>query len=722
MFGPGPTMRIAAQQFGVLQNPLEAWLEAERDQMPLWLPVALGAGIAAWFVLPDPRAWLGALALFIGGALVALAAGRGGRAGRALLVGGLTAAVGLGLIWWKAERVSAPVLGRPAIVEFTGRVERLEPLAARDLVRVTLTPVSRADLPPRIRVNLGDADVPDGLTRGATLSLQARLMPPASPAVPGAYDFARVAWFQGLGATGKGFAPVRVLAPGEADAALRQRLSGHIRAQLPGSAGGIAAALATGDQGGVSEADAEAMRRSGLAHLLSVSGLHITAVVGATMFLVLRLLALSPWLALNWRLPLLAAGAGAVAAVGYTWLTGGEVPTVRSCVAALLVLAALAMGREAITLRLVAAGAVIVLLFWPEALAGPSFQLSFAAVTAIVAIHEHPRMKRWFAPGDYPWWQRLGRGLLILLITGFAVEIALTPIALYHFHKAGVYGALANIVAIPLTTFVIMPAEVLALVLDAAGLGAPFWWVTGRSLDLLLLIAHATAGAPGAVAALPGMPDGAYALVIIGGLWLALWRTRWRRLGLVPLVIGAIWTLLTPRPDLVVTGDGRHLAVRTADGNVALLRDRAGDYVRDMLAENGGVTGDPLLMGEQADARCTRDLCLARAGTATVLATRSVYPVAIEELKAACTRADIVVSDRRLPRSCRPRWLKLDRPTLARTGGVAMADGDIRTVTKPGDLHPWRDPPTVTPIRSFPASPPRADGASGRRAGSPPNS
>ncbi len=103
-----------------------------------------------------------------------------------------------------------------------------------------------------------------------------------------------------------------IVRPGvSSGASLRERLSKHIQASAPGGGGAIAAALATGDQGGISEEDAEAMRRSGLAHLLSVSGLHITAVVGAVMLLVLRLLALSPWLALRFRLPLIAAGAQA---------------------------------------------------------------------------------------------------------------------------------------------------------------------------------------------------------------------------------------------------------------------------------------------------------------------------------------------------------------------------------------------------------------------------
>ncbi len=493
------------------------------------------------------------------------------------------------------------------------------------------------------------------------------------------------------------------MTPGVAPAAdLRARLSGHIQSRIAGSGGGIASALATGDQGAIAEEDSEAMRRSGLAHLLSVSGLHVTAVTAAAMLLVLRLLALSPTLALRWRLPLVAAGAGALAAIGYTLLTGAEVPTIRSCVAALLVLLALSLGREAITLRLVAAGAFIVLLLWPESLAGPSFQLSFAAVTAIVALHESPRVRGWFRRREEGRGRRLLRGLGSLLLTGIAVELALMPIGLFHFHKAGVYGALANIVAIPLTTFVIMPLEALALALDMAGIGAPIWWLTARALDLLLWLAHITASAPGAVAALPAMPGGAYALIVAGGLWVALWRTRVRWGGLAPFAAGLGWALLTPAPDLLVTGDGRHLAIRTSDGAMALLRDRAGDYTRSMLGENSGAEEELALLSEAPDARCSPDLCLVevRSGARRwrVLATRSGYMVPWAEMIALCKAADVVVSDRRLPPGCVPRWLRLDRDMLMKTGGVAItfADARIRTVRGRGS-HPWLDPLTVQP-------------------------
>jgi competence protein ComEC len=684
-----------------LGERLERIADAERDQLPLWLPVGLGLGIGAWFALPDSSAWAAFLLLAVALATGAAAIGWGSRWGRAIAIFGLAAAFGCGLIWAKAERVEAPRLERARLAEFTARIETTQKLPARETVRLVVAPLDAADLPPRLRINIDEKAAKPAFAPGATVRLKAWLMPPAPMAVPGAFDLAQMAWFQGIGGTGRA-SRIELVSPAAEQgwrgrlSSTRQDLADHVRWQLDGGAGAVAAALATGDQGAIPEEDAEAMRASGLAHLLSVSGLHLTAVVGAVMLLVLKLLALSPTLALRLPLVLIAAGAGAVAGVAYTLLTGAEVPTVRACVAALLILLALALGRDAFTLRLLAVGAVVVLLFWPESLAGPSFQLSFAAITAIVALHEHPRIKALLARREEGAVQKIGRGLLALILTGLVVEAALMPIALYHFHKAGFYGALANVLAIPLTTFVIMPLEALALLLDLAGLGAPVWWLTGLALDFLLALAHAVANAPGAVATLPTMPRAAFALIVAGGLWLALWRTGWRRLGLVPVAAGIAWAAATPPPDLIVTGDGKHLALRTSAGGLAILRARAGDYVRDMLSETAGEEGE--LASLEDVVPCSPDLCqaeFARDGRVwRILATRSPHHVAWPEMIRACAEADIVVSERRLPRGCTPRWLKADRALLSRTGGLSIALGSRPSAVTVADRvgrHPWAD-------------------------------
>lgn len=699
---------------------IELWLEAERDQLPLWLPIGLGLGIGAWFGLPDAGAWRGFLIAAALGTAFALLLSRGGRAARAIAWLCFTALIGCALAWARSDRVAAPVLARTTIVVMKARILDVSRLPAKEKVRLLVAPEAQIALPPQVRVTLDENKAPDGIAPGARIALRARLVAPPPAPLPGAYDFARVAWFQQIGATGSSLGAVTLIAgaPGGAGfmawlADRREKLTRHIEGQLAGSAGGVAAAFVTGDVGAISQEDSDAFRQSGLAHLLSISGLHVTAVIAATMLLTLRLLALSQWLALRTPLLLIAAGTGALAGVGYTLLSGAQVPTVRSCVAAMLVLAGIALGREAMTLRLVATGALIVLLARPEALVGPSFQLSFAAVTAIIAFHEHPRVRALVTKREEGWPRRLMRELGALLATGVLVEVALMPIAAYHFHRAGIYGAFANIVAIPLTTFVIMPIEALALVLDCFGLGTPIWWVAGQGLALLLGIARVVSALPGSVAALPSMPLGAFLTMVTGGLWIAMWRTKVRRLGMVPLVIGATWALLTPAPDLLITGDGKHLAVRTPQGALHLLRPLAKDYVRQQLGEGSGVQAAALDLDNLPGARCTRDVCVAelvRGGRIWhLLATRSPYLLDFDEFKRACDWADIAVSDRRLPRSCTPRWLKLDRAMLEQTGGVAidLRHQAMRTVNG-DDRHPWIVRPEPRPFAALRRQLPRA--------------
>ena len=203
------------------------------------------------------------------------------------------------------------------------------------------------------------------------------------------------------------------------------------------------------------------------------------------------------------------------------------------------------------------------------------------------------------------------RSVFGLLLTGLVVEIALIPFALYHFHKAGLYGVFANLVAIPLTTFVIMPLEAGALMLDAVGLGTPLWSATGMAIGAMLDLAHRIASAEGAVAMLPTMSRWAFALMIAGGLWTCLWIGRVRLWGLAAFAAGAAWAALAPVPAMLITGDGQHLALVRDDGTPVLLRSRSGDFVRDLMSEAAAFDGEPVHLEEQRFARCSNDVCIA---------------------------------------------------------------------------------------------------------------
>ena len=667
-----------------------------------WLTIAFAAGIAAWFVLDGPVEWVLAGSACLLSAVGGVALWRGSESRAHLLTAvvavALLAAAGLGIVWTRSVLVGAEPLARPASATIEGRVlERIEQPAEGRVRLVLAVREPGGERAVKVRVNVPLEQDRAGLTEGARVRLKARLMPPASPMLPGGYDFARAAWFGGLAATGSVQGDLELVAAGAGAAmlpALQRRLSEHVRSRLGGSAGTIAAAFASGDRGAIAPEDEEAMRDSGLTHLLSVSGLHVSAVVAAGYLLAIRLLALWPWLALRVRLPLVAAGVAALAGVAYTLLTGAEVPTVRSCVGAVLVLIALALGREPLSLRLVAVAAMFVLLLWPESLAGPSFQMSFAAVIAIVALHGSAPVRAFLAPREEGWTAWIARRAAMLLLTGVVIEIALMPIVLFHFHRAGLYGAVANVIAIPLVTFVSMPLIGFALLLDLVGAGGPAWWLAGRSLDLLLGIAHFTAGQPGAVRLMPQMSGMAFALFVAGGLWLALWRGRARLLGVVPAALATGLLLATPVPDLLISSDGRHVGIVEYD-RLLVLRQSKSEFTRDNLLELAGVSGEPLVLADWPGAQCSPDFCvvaLERGGREwRVLMSRSRQVVAERALAAACERADIVISDRWLPQTCRPRWLKADGRMLAESGGLAIVL-DRKRVARVADSqgeHGW---------------------------------
>ncbi len=684
-------------------DKLEQFLGNAGFERGPWLVVGLITGIALWFVLPDRSAWAGVIAVGITLAALPMLIWREHddrtRLRQAIAAMALVVAMGTGLIWVRSTMVGSTAIERPVLALLDARVlERIEQ-PSEDRVRLVLaTREPGSGRPVKVRVNLPRASDRAGIAEGAIVRLRARLMPPAPPMLPGAYDFARTAWFDGLAATGSVQGDIRVLAPAQEAALLasvKRRLSAHVRSQLGGSPGAIAAAFASGDRGAIDPADDDAMRDAGLTHLLSISGLHVSAVIAAAYVLSIRLLALWPWLALRVRLPLVASSIGAAVGVGYTLLTGAEVPTVRSCIGALLVLIAMELGREPLSLRMVAAAAFLVLLLWPEAAAGPSFQMSFAAVLAIVALHGSAHARAFLLPSERGWLDWFGRRILMLLLTGVVIELALMPIGMFHFHRAGVYGALANVIAIPLVTFVSMPLIGLALLLDLGSLGAPAWWLAGKSLDLLLAIAHWTAGQPGAVQRLPMMGNWPFALFMAGGLWLALWRGKVRLLGFVLVALAALLTAATPTPDLLVSGDGSQVAISGEGERLLMLKDSRSSFTRDNMLELSGMGGEPLAFAQWPGARCSSDFCsvsLTRQGRVWhLLIARSRDRIEERALAAACERADIVIADRWLPRSCRPRWLKGDRRMLEHTGGLAitLSSRHVRTVAEGQGRHGW---------------------------------
>lgn len=615
----------------------------------------------------------------------------------------IMAGVGMALIWARSEAVGTPAIGKPVVGTFSFRILEREETGRPDRpLRILISTQIAPGQAIRARMGVDRDFAHQDLAVGATGTARMRLIAPSRAVVPGAYDPARAAWFEGVSAVGTfmGKPEMSASRPSGGGGGLRERLGNWVADRIVAYGGSSAAAaiaetLVTGNRTGLAPADIQAMRDAGLAHLLSISGLHVGAVIAVCWFVAMRGLALFPALALRIPLPLAASTLSAGAGIGYTLLTGAELPTIRACIAAILVLLALALGRRALSLRLIAVAAIAVLMFWPEAAVSPSFQMSFAAVVAIVALHNARPVERWreqARSGGFvmKWASWLG----LLFVTGIVVELTLMPLVLFHFHRTGIYGSLVNLVAIPLTTVVVMPALGIAMLLDMLGLGAPAWWVAGLATDFVIDLARFAASRPGAVILTPVVPLWPALLCCAGGFWLALWSGRTRLYGVVPFGLGLAWIMLASAPDVLIAGDGRQVIV--ADGDDIYRTRDAGRFDDEAMYELMGTSDTQVRnIRERLGTSCLGRTCTFSLNPdkglvrfLIVSADTDSHPA---DLAAMCAGASVVVSPSLLPEDCRPQSFLIDAKELSRQGGAAidLDDLTVRRARPDGDRHGW---------------------------------
>jgi len=656
-------------------------LLAERERWALWVPAGIGLGIAAYFAQPmEPAGWIGAVAA------VACAAaawvGRRWLGALAVALALLSVAVGFAAAQLRTALVEAPVLRKEiGPVAVTGRVVGVEALAQGSRIVLADLAVERLDAgktPARVRLRLRDGlPVPPA---GATVRAKALLHPPPAPAEPYAYDFQRHAFFDRIGAVGTALtAPEVVQAPPATGwrafavflEGLRQTIAARVHAVLPEPAAAVTVALLNGQQTGIGEEVMADMRNSGLAHLLSISGLHITVVAMLVFGVVRALLALVEPVALRWPIKKIAAVAGLLAAVAYTMLVGAPVPTLRSVLMTGVVLLAIVVDRSALSVRLIAFAAVVALLVGPDELVGPSFQMSFGAVLALIAAYEvlNPHIVRWHTGAGW-----LGRAALYLgglASTSVVATLATTPFSLFHFQQIAFYGVFANMVAVPLTSFWVMPWSLIVYLLMPLGWEGPAVTAMGWGVTGVIWTAKAVSDLPGATAIVPAMPLWGLVAVTGGGLWLCLWSGRWRLFGLAGVAAGLVSPVFAERPDVLVSGDGRLVAVRTADGGLSPSSANAAKLTARMWAHRDGRADadEPWpKAGRSVDGRLACDAlgCVYRAGVRTVAVIRQA-----EALTEDCGGADVVISTTEGARRCRAP-LVIDVWTLRRDGAHAL--------------------------------------------------
>jgi competence protein ComEC len=693
-------------------------LAAEAERRLLWLPVFFGAGIGVYFALKvEPPLWPGVAAVILGTGL-SFALRRHPAWCEAALA--LTVFVaGFALICLSARERQAPMLQRhlgPLTV--TGRVVDID--LAQNGWRIVVEPDPILGLDPtgqprRLRLHIPESS--DELNPGDHVRLKAMLHPVPPQILPGGRDFQRELYFAGIGGVGYSFGAARRIVDtgGAAEAGggwgenlrhLRTDMTRRINAVLPGSTGGVASALITGKRGAIAEEVKQSFRDSGLSHLLAIAGLHL-GLVGAFVFFAVRGgLALIPPVALRYPIKKIAAAVTLVVLTCYLLISGAAIPTERAFVMNGIVFAAILIDRLRISMRICAIAAVVVLVLDPASLVGVSFQMSFGAVVALIAVYE-------------TFGGKLGRILrgrsLLAEVVAYCGAVAVTtlvatlgtyPFSIYHFHHIALYSPLANVIAVPLSAMWTLPWGVVTCLLMPLGLERLALVPMGWGIEVTIWVAQHVSSLPGNVWTTPRLPAAGLLVISLGGLWLCLWRGSWRRWGGVAIILGFIGMMLTRPPDIVIADVGRFVAARGTDGHYFVSADKGESMARSFLAEE---TGEPLKdwpeagIGAEAALDCAKASCLytARGHTVAIITGEAALPV-------KCGGLDAIVSQVPAGFRCRSMMPVIDRIDSWRRGAVALwLDVDGITVESTNESRgdrPWVPHPRSKREQPMPAA------------------
>jgi competence protein ComEC len=674
-------------------------IEIEQRRLFPWIAVCFGLGILLFFQAEgEPALWAPVGALFVCAATAIALREKPAALAVMIALSALFAGFSAGVI--RARSVAAPVLTRVTIAPITGFVEAVEDReeGKRLLLRVMdIKGVAEAQRPRLVRLSVRKGD---GLSAGQFVGGTARLLPPPQPAWPGGYDFARDAYYKGIGAVGSFTGAMKRLDPPTVPpwslqiAALvdeaRNALTHRIADAIGGAAGGVGAALVTGKRGLIAEDTNDVLRGAGIYHIVSISGLHMVLAAGTFFWIARAVLALAPAAALLWPVKKIAAGAAMIGATIYCVFSGSDVATVRSLVMTLVMFGAVLVDRPALSIRNLAIAALIVLAREPEALLGPSFQMSFGAVAAMMGLVP---LLQWKKPEGRPetlvdrtlrWAFHAVTGLIA---TTLVASLATAPFAAYHFQTLNPYGLIGNALALPLVSLVVMPAAVLGVLAYPFGLDGPVWRVMGWAVAQVLEVSSWVGGIAGSTLVVPALGVAALGLLSLALLLVSLPASALRWVAVLPAGIGLAFAADPVRFDVYIDRDGSGAAIRSVGGQLSLVGRPSAFVIEQWLRADGDgrLPSDASL---RRDARCDPLGCV-------VETTAGRHVAFVQEMAAFdedCRRASVVIARLKAPPGC-GAVLVLDREGLVDRGATAIRLGqegiEIRSVRRGSETIAW---------------------------------
>lgn len=545
----------------------------------------------------------------------------------------------------------------------------------------------------RIRLSVR-TKIPSTLNSGDKISIRALLEPIRGRITPDGFDFAQHNRYQGIAAQGFAISELVIVQYAHIDSwqskiqNLRSAIATRILSLVDQPLGGVAVALTTGQRQFIDKGTAANLRDSGLAHLLAISGLHMGLITGAAFFIFELLFAAVPTLALRYQPRKVAAIMAWLFGLAYLALSGASTSTVRAFIMVSIAILAVLSDRRVISLRSVSIAALVVLILSPHAIVSVSFQMSFAATIGIVIAYDQfnrlrqNRHETATASMDKSRWKRaVTRYFAAAAATSLVAQVAIAPIALYHFQAISVVGIFANVIAIPIMAFVVMPAALLALLLMFVGLDIPLFWIMQSGLGIILQVAEYIASFPYSVFRAGPFHWPLMAVTGICFIWAMLVQRS------ITIVLSGTVILLSavlsnsPPATMLVDNGGRVIALKDKTGSIAVAGGRRGGFRDEAWQRYWNVKpGGPM---EKLDRSCDVRACQ-YTSTAELPVTHIVRSTSLETTRHACNAGHVVIAPYTHERHCRSAAAFLSIEDIDRYGPAAIwapqAIGDQKTL------------------------------------------
>ncbi len=428
---------------------------------------------------------------------------------------------------------------------------------------------------------------------GDCVEMAAVISPLSSEVVVGGYQFDRKGYFEGLKASG--YAESRWFkidcATGDKKtfsnyiANFRREIVRHIHKTLPVDEAGIASAIIAGERGGIGKQLYEQYRNSGLAHFLSISGLHMSMLAGIMFFLIRFILAFVPPISLRLDTKKIAAIFAIILSFIYLLISGQAIPAQRAFIMTFVVLLGVLINRRAISMATISLAAFIVLFISPEVLVSASFQMSFAAVMGLIAFYEKisSKISKFIEVNGINKFFRI----IVLYISGVVISdliasIMTLPFAIYHFNMVAIYTTIGNFLAGPIIGLVIMPFVLMSLLFMPFGADSIFLKIVGAGISWVNEITSWVSSLPNAGYQVASMPHWGLMLIVFGGLWLMLWLSKWRYFGIIAIFAGILSMFTVKTPDILISPEAKVVAFKNSSGELEIVSSRGGRFIKDV--------------------------------------------------------------------------------------------------------------------------------------------